>query len=232
MKNIFAFIFAFALASTAFAQQNFFEDTQGFLKKYVNASGMVNYQKIDKAELSDLCTQIASFNPQKATDAQRKAFYINAYNILVIQAIVQGNIPASPLDIAGFFDKKIQPIAGEKLTLNQIENKKLREVYKDPRIHFVLVCAAQSCPKLWNDAYTPQGLEMQLNSRTKLALNDPNFIQVKAGKVQVSKLFEWYNADFTTPQRTVVQYINQYRKTPITAAAHTYYEYNWQLNKQ
>jgi hypothetical protein len=235
MKNIFALIGAFTLAITAYAQPVFFNDAQLFLKKYVNDKGMVAYEKIKQnpTELRSLTTQIAAYNPKTANDIERKAFYINAYNVLVINAIVQNNIPASPLDVAGFFDKKTHAIAGDKLTLNDIENTKLRTPYNDARVHFVLVCAAQSCPKLANYAYTPQNVETQLTTRTKLALNDPNFVRVKGDKIEISKLFEWYNKDFVqADKKTVVQYINQYRKTPLPAATPTYYEYSWKLNKQ
>jgi hypothetical protein len=139
------------------------------------------------------------------------------------------------MDISGFFDETKHRVAGEMLTLNQLEKEKLLQPYNDPRVHFVLVCAAMSCPPLDNKAYQDQTLERQLAARTELALNNPDFIKVNEAqkKVEISKIFEWYQGDFTRNGQTVLAYINQYRDKKIPSNYKVdYYEYDWSLNKQ
>jgi len=212
-----------------------FDKVDAFLSQYVK-QGQVKYSTIqsNQEELNGLVAALADFDLDELSDAARKAFWINAYNILVIHGVVQAYPIDSPMDVSGFFDSKTYLVAGDTLTLNQIENEKLRAQFGDPRIHFALVCAAQSCPPIISEAFHPEKLESQLDARTRSNLNDSNFIRVnkKEEKVYLSEIFKWYRDDFVTSERDVLDYINQYRnkKIPSTYIIH-YYTYNWQLNE-
>ncbi len=138
------------------------------------------------------------------------------------------------MDIGGFFDKKTHQVAGEQLTLNKLEKEKLLQPYKDARFHFVLVCAAKSCPSLMSAAFTPENVEEQLKQRTKLSVNNNEWLKVndKQKMVEVSKIFEWYKNDFTTDSNSVLGWINGFRATKIPANYKVaYYEYDWALNE-
>ena len=108
--------------------------------------------------------------------------------------------------------------------------------YKDPRIHFALACAAISCPPLASFAYIPETMDSQLNTRSSLALNNNEWLIVKPAekKVLLSKIFDWYNKDFTmNGENTVIDFINKYRKSPLPASYSIgYYDYNWSLNEE
>ena len=124
-------------------------------------------------------------------------------------------------------------MGGANLTLNDIENKKLRAVFDDARIHFVLVCGAKGCPPLIASAYRPETLNKQLTRQTRLALNNEQFIRVAKNKVAVSEIFTWYREDFLSAQKTVLDYINTYRNQPISSDSKLeYYSYDWRLNAQ
>ncbi|MFZ5971100.1 MAG: DUF547 domain-containing protein [Bacteroidota bacterium] len=205
-----------------------------FLKRYV-VNGSVAYQKIalNFAEVENLYQQIGSMALDKVDRETRKAFYINAYNIIVIYWVAKHLPLKSPLDDSGFFDKVRHKVAGEALTLNALEIKKLLQDYKDARIHFALACAARSCPPLASFAYTAAGLDLQLTERTSLALNNKDWLRVDPAKksVQLSKIFDWYKNDFTSSGKTQIDWINQYRKEKIPVDyTVVYYEYNWELN--
>jgi len=227
---------AFLLISPSSTEKNtFFSETDKFLKKYVK-DGKVAYKAIKKnpEQLIKLVSTISVFDFKNTDKNTETAFWINAYNILVIQSIVNNYPLKSPLDVKGFFDTLKQLAADEKLTLNEIENKKLREKFGDARIHFVLVCAAQSCPAIINQAYLPAKLDEQLDARTKINLNDDNFIQVdsKAKKIAISEIFKWYELDFTTGGNTVLQYINRHRNEKIPEDYEVgFYQYDWSLNE-
>ncbi|MCP4521940.1 MAG: DUF547 domain-containing protein [Cytophagales bacterium] len=239
-KNILISVLCMFLWQGAFAgteQTNaFFSKADAFFKKHVK-NGLVDYKAIKQnpTELNALVSQISTMKLSEQKGNTHKAFYINSYNILVIKGIVNNLPTKSPLDIAGFFDKKKYKVAGEMMILNDVENKKIRAIYNDARIHFVLVCAAKGCPKIVPYAYKPATLDRQLEERTKVTLNDSTFIRVKANAntVLVSEIFKWYKQDFVTGGKSIVDYVNQYRKTKIsTSYKQDYYPYNWQLNIQ
>lgn len=211
--------------------KSFFKDADAFFGKYVQ-DDKVQYGVIkgDPKELTMLTDFIASADVSSYTDEQLKAFYINSYNLLVIKTVVDNYPIAKPLDVPGFFDGVKQKIAGKKTTLNNFEQKELLQKYKDARLHFVLVCAAVSCPPIANFAYVPEKLEEQLETRTNQAINDGVFIKVDdfAGKVEISQIFDWYASDF---KPNANEFIKKYRKDPLPEGVKaTYYTYNWTLN--
>lgn len=236
MKKIL--ILVFMVTSCSFAQDvsAFFTDCDMFLNKHVSGT-KVDYSTIkkDTKELDNLINTINKIDVSKADDKNLKAFYINAYNIIMINAIVSKYPVKSPMDIAGIFDTAKYPIAGSKLTLNEIENKMIRAKYNDARIHFVLVCGANGCPPITNFAYTPELLDKKLNEQTKLAINNPNFIKIneKNKTVKVSQIFEWYKKDFISENSSLLDYLNQFRTNKIPSNYKiTYYNYDWSLNKK
>lgn len=214
---------------------SFFTQADAFFKKYVE-NGMVHYKEINAnfSEAESLYKDIESMNLSSADDRAKKAFYINAYNLIVIYQVSKYYPLKSPLDRSGFFDKVKHNVGGVSMTLNALEIKKLVLTYKDPRIHFVLACAAKSCPPLASFAYEPGQLDQQLDTRTKLSLNNKDWLRLNAGNktVSISKIFDWYKKDFTmNGENTVLEFINKYRSTPIPASYRvSYYEYNWGLN--
>ena len=236
-KYLLAFsLLSIFIISHATKLETFFNDTDAFMKKYVK-NGLVNYSavKANKTDIQNLVTQIETMSVGKSANARAEAFYINSYNVLVINAIAKQYPVKSPMDIDGFFDKKKHKIADEYLTLNDIENIKLRKEYSDARLHFVLVCAAKGCPKITNFAYEPDKLDAQLETQTKKALNDPNFIRVKTSSklVLISEIFKWYKDDFisTNNHQDFITFLNKYRSEKISNALKVdFYPYNWQLN--
>ncbi len=227
-----------AVTSVISAQDatTFFAKADSFLKKNVS-NGKVDYQSIknDPSLLNELNEMVSKTDISKENSNTQKAYLINAYNVSLIKGVIAKYPVKSPLDIAGLFDKTTHIVAGKKYTLNDIENKMIREKYKDPRIHFVLVCGANGCPPIINAAYLPQTLEDQLNKQAKLALNNANFIKVNATskKVELSQIFEWYKADFISKGKNEIDFINQYRENNIDEKSKiSYYPYDWNLNKK
>ena len=236
IKYIYVLFFCITLASNAQDTTSFFSKTNQFFKKNIY-SGKVDYQAIknEPTLLNELIEDIAKADITKENATTQKAFLINAYNILLIKGIISKYPVKSPLDIAGLFDKATHTIATKKHTLNDLENKLIREKYNDARVHFVLVCGANGCPPLTNFAYMPDTLEEQLNKQTKIALNNPNFIKVNNGskKVALSQIFEWYKNDFISKGKNEIDFINQYREDKIDPTFKiSYYPYDWTLNKK
>jgi hypothetical protein len=235
MKKLLLAILVIA-SGVSFAQtatSTFFKEADAFFEKYV-MDGKVDYKSLknNMTSLDALYTQVNEMNLSGVDDNVRKAFYLNAYNVAVIRQVTKYYPLKSPLDKSGFFDQVKHVIAGESMTLNSLEIKKIILPYKDARIHFALACAAVSCPKLASFAYQPTELEKQLNDRTKLSINDDTFIRVKSNAVEVSQIFKWYVRDFTNGGSSVISFINTYRDNKISASDKLgYYEYDWKLNE-
>lgn len=239
MKTLLVTLFFLATSLMSFGEDQlstFTSSSDSFLKKYVS-NGSVAYTKVKQniGEVEALYALIGEMNLSGVDVAMQKSFYINAYNIIVIYWVAKHYPLKSPLDNSGFFDKVKHKVAGEEITLNSLEIKKLLLPYKDARLHFALACAAKSCPPLASFAYTPVALDKQLTERATAALNNPGWLKINNAekKVELSKIFEWYKNDFTADGKTELEWINQYRKEKIPATyAVGFYEYNWALNEK
>ena len=238
MKKLILIAFGLLIGLLANAQtlDGFLNEADAFFGKHV-ANGQVDYAGLatNRQDLQSLVDQIGAFNTGSLTIAEQKAFFINAYNISVINGIIENYPTNSPLDINGFFDSKKHNIAGKNITLNKLEKEYLLKVTGDEKLHFVLVCAAISCPPIANYAYRPENLEAQILERTRMALNNDEFIRVNAGKktVELSEIFKWYPNDFKGKANNIIAYLNQYREEQIPESFKTaYYTYNWTLNAQ
>lgn len=223
-----------SLAATAQADfQVFFPQADTFFSQHIE-NGRVNYAQIqsEPSGLHALQQQIATINLAGADANTIQAFYINAYNILVIAQVVEHYPVESPLAVAGFFDRTKYTVAGEEMTLNELEKDRLLKAYGDPRFHFALVCGALDCPPIIPEAYLPSSLEAQLEHQTELALNDPDFIRVTEQGVALSQIFEWYAGDFGGSKSSAVAFINTFRNIPLTDAKVSFYAYDWSLNEK
>lgn len=234
MKKSIIVVITLLFASTTIAQSttDFFSKADTFFNTYVS-NGRVDYKAIkgNPASLNELVEMAQNITVSKDNANEYQAFWINGYNISVINTVVANYPISSPLKKAGFFDGIKQNIGGKKITLNDIENKLLRGNFKsEPRFHFVLVCAGLGCPPIINKAYKPATLDAQLEKQTKIALNDSKFIRVNKNKVQVSQIFEWYKGDFTKNGK-LAAYIDSYRDEKFPAKVKlSYYPYDWTLN--
>jgi hypothetical protein len=212
----------------------FFSKTDAYFSTHVQ-DGLFDYQGAarDKETLRSLLQTVGTADLKGASADEKKAFYINAYNLLVVGAVLDRYPLKSVKEVTGFFDEQKFGVAGERLTLNELENQKLRQPYDDPRVHFVLVCAAKGCPPLLAGAYLPATLDRQLTEQTRQALSNPAFIRVNAAKkqVQVSEIFKWYAQDFPAQSAGVVSFLNSFRHAKVPGSYQVaYYPYDWALN--
>ncbi len=202
------------------------------LRKYVSSSGYVNYvgMRSEKANLDKYLAQLAANPPQKGWSRNEEmAYWINAYNAFTVKLILDHYPVKSIRDIhsGNPWDVKWIELGGNTYSLNQIENDKLRKRFGDARIHFAVNCAARSCPPLLNRAWTASSLSQTLDQRAKAFINNPKYNQISPSAAKVSKIFEWYAADFGD-LRT---FLNKYSKTSLEAGATIQYlEYDWSLN--
>jgi hypothetical protein len=150
--------------------------------------------------------------------------------------VIKGIVDAYPIksvkDVSDFFETKRYSIGKQKVSLNQLEKEILFKEVWDERLHFALVCGAVSCPPLSKKEFTAENTELMLRNLTKKAINDPSIVRLdnQSKTAYVSRLFDWYNADFTKNQ-SLKDYINIYRNEKIPADFKIkYMNYDWSLN--
>jgi hypothetical protein len=173
------------------------------------ASGRVDYDAFAGApELPRYLDALAAADVESLSRDEQLAFWINAYNAYTIhlvnahgerRSIRNINKALGVVPAPGPWKMKIVRAGGRTLTLDEVEHAIIRKRYRDPRIHFALVCAARSCPPLRPEAYTGAGLDAQLEDQARTfigATPSANRVDVKAATVHVSPIFNWYRSDF------------------------------------
>jgi len=238
MKNLILIV-ALALGTFSFAAgQPDHSILDRLLNKYVSSAGKVNYKglKTKMDTLDAYLLELKAHAPASDwTKNDKKAYYINAYNAYTLKLVLTKYPVASVKDISfsgkDLWSTKLVKLGENVYTLGQVENDLLRKM-GDPRIHFAINCASYSCPKIWNYAYTAANVSSQMDKLTKAYINDVKHNIITENKIKISQLFEWYAADFVTPEHTLIQYLNKYSTIQIAANAKVeYLPYNWSLNE-
>ena len=226
------------------------------LGRVVNTQGRVDYEaaKTDTA-LQAFVDQLAQISPDThpalfPNRADSLAFWINAYNACVLTEIAKAYPVSSVTEIAplfGFFKKYRFIVGGRLFTLDYIENEIIRKQFADPRIHAAINCAAVSCPRLLNEAFTPDKLDDQLNSVIRDMIRNPMHVQInrETKVVSLSAIFDWFASDFTSyvqareTGETVLDYISLFlsKDDILYLQDHpdlqiAFLDYDWSLNSQ
>lgn len=161
--------------------------------------GVVDYPGIAaSAELRPIVDQLRRARLNQTVDLdERLAFLINAYNVSAIVGVLDGGSPATRWGRFWFFWQARHAVAGEEITLWDLEHRRIRTL-GEPRIHFALVCASASCPKLASRVYRAGSLEDQLESAALGFVNDPSRNRFDSAQrvAHLSAIFEWYADDF------------------------------------
>ena len=205
--------------------------------------------KDDPARLNAYLDEVEKVSAAKFQSWNRNeqiAFLINAYNALTIKLILTKYPDLESIkDLGGFFSGpwKIEffTLFGEKHHLDYIEHELLRKNYKEPRVHFALVCASISCPPLRAEAYLPQKLDQQLDEAMKAFLGDPDRNRYDADKkvLYLSPIFKWFAEDFIKSKGSVAAFVAPWvtndeaaRRLIVSGKIDiVYLDYNWSLNK-
>ncbi len=207
------------------------------LQTYVSNTGSVNYAGFvkDKNKLNSYIVSLTKVDVDNLSKNEKLAFWINAYNALTLNQIIENYPISSILKIADgkVWDQTLSyQFNGKTVTLNQIEKKILlgTDLF-DARIHFAVNCAAMSCPNISNKAFTAANVQAMLTQNTKAALANQSQNKIEKDKVSISMLFNWYKADFEKAEGSVLNFINKYSSTKVNNSTKIdYLEYNWKLN--
>ena len=175
--------------------------------------------------------------------AEQMAFWINLYNALTVQVIVE-HYPVSTIrdiDISpgwfadGPWGRKLIRIAGQELSLDDIEHRILRPIWRDPRIHYAVNCASLGCPNLQDRAFVAAMLDKQLERAARQFVNHPRAASLSQGRLTVSSIYRWFREDFGDSETGVISHLRQFADSGLSAALAGVSEidddrYDWQLN--
>jgi len=203
------------------------------------ADGRVDYDAVRaEAGLAVTVADLAAADLEGQEPDAVLSFYINAYNVLAVQGILDGHSPRTNLGKLRFFYWEKFEVAGERMTLNELEHERIRPL-GEPRIHFAIVCASASCPRLRSEAYLPSSLDAQLDDAARRFINDSgkNRIDLGRGVAELSRIFKWFAEDFEAAAGGVPAYVAGYLADDRAARALRgsrlkvrHLDYDWSLN--
>jgi hypothetical protein len=233
LKNFYSYIIAFLICYSLQAQKAEHSTWNLFLQKHVTNDGHVDYAsiKLDSKNLEDYLKELSETIPdEKWTKNETLAYWINSYNAMTIDLILRNYPLKSIKDIKNPWKQRLWKLEDKSYNLEDIEHEILRKM-DEPRIHFAIVCASVSCPKLQNEAFTASKLDIQLTKATKDFLSDSTKNSISKNSLKLSKIFQWFSKDFKQNGR-LIDFLNQYSTIKISDNAKiTFQDYNWKLNE-
>lgn len=224
-----------------------YADYAALLERYVHNGGVdyAGWKAEDPPAWQRFLGWLESVDPTPWPLAERRAFWINAYNARVIAGVLE----RYPLDsvrdvgflggrVGGFFSRREHPVAGASRELDEIEREiLLRDPLWDSRIHWGLTCASRSCPPLRPEPYRASALERQLEFQAATFLNGPSGhrLDPESSTIALSRIFDWYRRDFERAAGSVRAYAMRYLTGAALDALRSgwdirYMDYDWRLN--
>lgn len=196
----------------------------------------------DRAALEGYIAHLAAQRPTQLTRPQQLAYWINLYNALTVEVVLDHypvqsirRIKFGRLLALGPWGKDLIEVDGTPLSLDDIEHRILRPVFQDPRIHYGVNCASIGCPDLRAEAYRGEIIDDQLESAARTYINHTRGVEVRNGRLRVSSIYHWFSEDFGETDTAVIAHLRQYAEPDLAATLDEVdriarHHYNWQLN--
>lgn len=224
-------------------------DWGALLEKYLRPGedglNRFDYAGLKKSSLGPLRSYVKKLegvDPARLTPPEQFAFWTNLYNAKTVE-IVAGRYPVESIrDIklslnpfTGPWQAKVVRVSGQGLSLDDIEHRILRPVWKDPRIHYAVNCASVGCPNLAAIPYSGEKLEAMLEKAARDYINSPRGAHFQGNELVVSSLYDWYNDDFGRNEAEIMAHITRYAEPALAKRLQERrkfddYAYDWLLN--
>lgn len=242
------------LAVGAAADEGPFDHQHGTFAKFLE--GAVGVDSVDYGALAArrplldrYLGEIAAVDASGFSSSQKLALYVNAYNAWTLATVLDAGPPASILDLDGgkVWDTRRFRVAGEQLTLNEIEHGRARKL-ADGRVHAVVNCASRGCPPLPPTPLSPVDVDAQLD-RAARRWASSNAFRLDGDTVALSKIFEWYADDFVADAKgdlpgvdgaaeNALWFLSRFTDDPTRekllsgTVRVSWAEYDWKLNRK
>lgn len=209
------------------------------LSEHVDEAGRVDYRRLRlrRAPLDRFVALLAAVGPRNRPElfprnSDRLAYYLDAYNALVVfQVLERWPLASVRDDMLRFFYWTRFVVDGEEISLYELENELVRPRFRDPRVHFALNCASRGCPRLPRTPFSGSDLSARLEEETQRFLHEERNVRLQGDVVRLSEIFSWYAEDFPP---TPLEWIRRHAPDldlPARADV-TYVPYDWRLNAQ
>lgn len=205
--------------------------------------GYAEVNNQDRVLLRQYLADLAAAKVTQLNRAEQRAFWINLYNALTVQVILDHYPVAGIRDIdispglfrRGPWDAKLVRIEGLHLSLNDIEHRILRPVWRDARLHYALNCASLGCPNLAAQPFTASNSEQLLELAARTFINHQRGVSFDGGQLHLSSIYDWYEDDFGTSRVDLINHLRRYARPALADRLKNYrgpisYRYDWQLN--
>ncbi|MBT7941833.1 MAG: DUF547 domain-containing protein [Alphaproteobacteria bacterium] len=208
------------------------------IKKNKDGVNRIAYGRISetaKENLSAYLDTMGKTSISRFGRSEQRAFWINLYNALTVRVIAESYPQTSIRDLESPWDTSVIEVEGQPLTLNDIEHRILRPIWRDPRIHYAVNCASIGCPNLLPVAFTGRNTGQLLELAAHGYINHPRGARVEDGNLIVSKIYGWFTEDFGGDDQSVIAHLRQYGEPAPMGALEGRdtiddYEYDWGLN--
>ena len=221
-----------------------------FLRRYLDTSNSDGIHRVDYAGvtaedregLKQYLLRLQKIPVSRLSRIQQLPYWINFYNAFTVHLILEYYPLDSIVDIRyGFFDfgpwdEKLLQIEDEEVSLNDIEHRILRPIWKDPRLHYALNCASLGCPNLQPESFHPGNVESLLNSGARDYISHPRGLRFEnENDLVISKIYDWYADDFGDNEKELLQHLMRYANQSTKTRLKSFdgdidYEYDWVLN--
>ncbi len=223
-----------------------------FLKKYVvtnppSGVNRVRYASVtpdDRKSLDAYLQHLQQVEVTRLNRSEQKAYWINLYNALTVKVVLDHypvksirDIKISPrLFSSGPWGAKLLTIQGQKVSLDDIEHRILRPLWKDNRVHYAVNCASLGCPNLQPEAYTPENTEALLEKGAKEYVNHSRGVRLEGDRFRLSSIYDWFQVDFGGSEESVVRHLRKYAEPELAGKLTGFkgklsYEYDWRINE-
>lgn len=244
MKTILLLLAALTIAVPSSAAEPDYRLWQELLTKHYDPVRGMSYKglKADKAALDRLRQQMAAVDVGALSRPEQLAYWINLYNVSVVGVVVDNypvdsirDISTDPIVRLNVFKKPSVKVKSGTLSLDDVEHKKIREPFKDPRIHFAINCAAESCPPIRPEPFVGARLDQQLDDQARKFLNAT--VHLEGDVLRVTKIMDWFKDDFEQWGGGTIPFLKKYlppdkvKKIGTTKGIEIEYDdYSWKLN--
>jgi hypothetical protein len=198
----------------------------------------------DRETLEEYLREMESVAVSGLSRSEQEAYWINIYNALTTKIVLEHypvksirDIDISPgLFADGPWDAKLLTIEGEKVSLNDVEHRILRPLWKDNRHHYAVNCASIGCPNLQPEAYTAENTGRLLNEGATAYVNHPRGVLLEGKKLTVSSIYDWFQVDFGGSPEGVIGHLLNYAGEPLRSELEDFDgrvrdDYDWNLNE-
>lgn len=199
----------------------------------------VRYAQVTDADRQALQTYVEALSGTTVTalaSAEQLAYWLNLYNALTVQAVLEAYPVESIRDIDDVWTAPRVTVEGRPLSLDDIEHGIIRPIFAEPRIHYAVNCAAVGCPDLQPEAFTAAALDAQLDRAARAYVNHPRGVVVTTGgEVVASSIYNWFIEDFGDSEAAVLDHLRRYAEPALLARLEGIgdidrFAYDWALN--